>query len=136
MSNWWQWIALWTSVIYETCYPATVPPSVYPSKIGRSSVLFGGHYKYCEKRSLTLKGRTWYWGKYLDPTNRKHHTYEELRKLSPQNITKIVVSKIMGQAKQSINLGEEDIEVLMGNLYISYLEDRILDHKITLRSVK
>ena len=51
--------------------------------------------------------------------------------------TKILESNIMGQAEQRLNLGEEYIEVLMGKLYkINYLEDRIIDEKITLRSVK
>jgi len=65
------------------------------------------------------------------------NTYEKLRKLSSHNITKIVESNIMGRAEQRLNLRGEYIEVLMGNLYkINYSEDRIIDEKITLRSVK
>jgi len=44
-------------------------------------------------------------------------TYEKLRKLSSQNITKIAESSIIGQAEQRLNLREEYIEVLTGNLY-------------------
>ena len=65
------------------------------------------------------------------------NTYEKLRKLSSQNITKIEESNVLGQGEQRINLREEYIEVLMGNLNkMNYLQDRILYEKMTLRSVK
>ena len=61
----------------------------------------------------------------MDLTKRKHKiSHEKLRKLSSQNITKIMESNIMEQAEQRLNLIEEYIEVLMGNLCkINYLED-------------
>ena len=77
----------------------------------------------------------------MDLTNGKHqkggkNTYEKLRKLSSQNITRTMVSNTMGRVEQRLNLREEYIEDSMGNLYkTNYLEDPILNEKITLRSV-